>query len=311
MKPLRNEKILIGPSSFADMNQAPLTKLEEVGYQILNNPFKRKIRKEELLELLNKNVTGLIAGLETLDRSVLMNSNLKVISRCGAGMSNVDMDAAKELGIRVYNTPFGPTRAVAELTVGCLLALIRQVPQMDRALHEGRWDKRIGRQLKGMNVLVIGYGRIGQAVAKLLRVLEVEIMVCDPGFGKDEIPLPVWKLEDALPLADVVALHASGEARILGRQEIGLMKRGVFILNAARGELIDEDALMDALDSGQVAGAWLDTFNREPYEGSFVNYEQVILTPHVGSYTYEGRLQMELDAVDNLIRGFRERDTGE
>jgi len=221
-------------------------------------------------------------------------------------MSNVDMEAAQKIGIRVYNTPFGPTRAVAELTVGCLLSLIRQVPQMDRALHGGRWDKRIGRQLKGMNVLVIGYGRIGQTVSKLLRALEAEIIVCDPVFGKNDTPFVVWRLEDALPMADVVVLHASGEERILGRHEICLMKRGAFILNVARGELIDEEALMDALDSGQVAGAWLDTFSKEPYEGSLVNYEQVILTPHIGSYTYEGRLQMELDAVDNLIRCFQE-----
>lgn len=303
---MNDQKILIGPSSFADMNRAPLQKLEDLGCHILDNPFKRKLKKEELLELLDKSVTGLIAGLETLDRSVLTHSNLKVISRCGAGASNVDMEAANALGIRVYNTPFGPTRAVAELTVGCLISLIRQVPQMDMALHEGRWDKRIGRQLKGMNVLIIGYGRIGQAIAKLLKAFEAEILVCDPGYGKDEIPYPLMNLENALPLADVIALHASGEKPILGPQEFPLIKRGTFILNGARGELIEEDALMEALDSGQVAGAWLDTFSNEPYDGYLVKYKQVILTPHVGSYTCEGRLQMELDAVDNLILGFHE-----
>lgn len=306
MKALKGEKILIGPSSFADRNRAPLQKLEELGCQIVNNPFKRKIKEEELLELLNKGVTGLIAGLETLDRKVLQNSNLRVISRCGAGMSNVDLEATRELGILVYSTPFGPTRAVAEMTIGCLLTLIRQVPQMDRALHEGRWDKRVGRQLKGMTVLVIGFGRIGQATARLLKVFEVEILVCDPEYGKGEIPYPLFNLEDALPLADVIVIHASGEECLLTRREFALMKQGVFILNGARGELIDEEALLEALDSGKVAGAWLDTFSLEPYQGAMTRYDQVILTPHVGSYTYEGRLQMELDAVDNLIRGFQE-----
>lgn len=305
MKSLKDEKILIGPSSFADMNRAPLQKLEELGCQVINNPFKRKIKKEELLELLSKNVTGLIAGLETLDKSVLMNSNLKVISRCGAGMSNVDLEAARDLGIHVYNTPLGPTRAVAELTIGCLLSLIRKVPQMDRALHGGRWEKKIGRQLKGMKILVIGYGRIGQAVAKLLKALEAEIIVCDPDIN-EEIAYPVMNLHQALSIADVITLHASGEVRILDRYEFSLMKHGVFILNGARGALIDEESLMNALDSGKVAGVWLDAFNQEPYEGSIARYEQVIMTPHVGSYTYEGRLQMELDAVDNLIRGFKE-----
>ena len=303
---LKNEKILIGPSSFADLNKTPLRNIEDLGCQVLNNPFKRKLKKEELLELLSQKVTGIIAGLETLDRSVLVNSNLKVISRCGAGMSNVDLEAARELGIRVYNTPFGPTQAVAELTMGCLLSLIRKVPQMDRSLHRGHWEKRIGRQLKGMKVLIIGYGRIGQAVAQLIHAFEADIIVCDPEKHAAEVAYPVMNLHEALPMADVIALHASGEERLLGPREFSQMKKGVFILNGARGELIDEKSLVDALDSGQASGAWLDTFSNEPYEGALMNYEQVMLTPHVGSYTYEGRLQMELDAVDNLIRGFKE-----
>lgn len=307
MNNVNDMKILIGPSSFAEQDRSPLIKLEENGYRILDNPFKRKIAKKELMELLSQNVTGIIAGLETLDREVLENSKLKVVSRCGAGIANVDMDAAKELGIWVYNTPFGPTRAVAELTIGCLLALIRQVPLMDRSLHDGKWNKLIGRQLKGMKALIIGFGRIGQAVAHLLEAFEVDVMICDPGYKRDEVPFSMMKMEDALPQADIISLHASGTYQIIGAREFSLLKRGAFILNGARGELIDEQALIDALDSGKVAGAWLDAFSNEPYAGALMNYEQVILTPHVGSYTYEGRLQMELDAVDNLIRGFQER----
>jgi D-3-phosphoglycerate dehydrogenase len=302
-----NMKILIGPSSFADQDRAPLIKLENNGYSVLINPFRRKITKEELMELLEEDVHGIIAGLETLDREVLENSRLKVISRCGAGISNVDTSAAKELGIRVYNTPFGPTRAVAELTMGCLLSLIRQVPLMDRSLHDGKWNKLIGRQLKGMKALIIGFGRIGQNVAQLLKAFEVDVMVCDPMFSnKSDVPYVMMNLEDALPQADIISLHASGSEQIIGPRQLSILKRGAFILNAARGEVIDESALADALDSGQVAGAWLDTFNQEPYNGVLKNYQQVILTPHVGSYTAEGRLQMELDAVENLIRGFRE-----
>lgn len=300
-------KILIGPSSFADRDRAPLIELEKNGYSLLINPFRRKITKEELMELLAEDVQGIIAGLETLDREVMENSRLKVISRCGAGISNVDTGAAKELGIRVYNTPFGPTRAVAELTMGCLLSLIRQVPLMDRSLHDGKWNKLIGRQLKGMKALIIGFGRIGQNVAQLLKAFEVDVMVCDPMFSnKSDVPYVTMNLEDALSQADIISLHASGSEQIIGARELSLLKQGAFILNAARGEVIDESALADALDSGQVAGAWLDTFSQEPYNGVLKNYQQVILTPHVGSYTAEGRLQMELDAVENLIRGFRE-----
>jgi D-3-phosphoglycerate dehydrogenase / 2-oxoglutarate reductase len=306
MKLPDDEKILIGPSSFGDENPEPLRSLEALGCEIVNNPFRRKLKKEELLDLLGRGVTGIIAGLETLDRPVLEKSSLKVISRCGAGMSNVDLDAARVLGIRVYNTPFGPTRAVAELTVGCLLSLIRKVPQMDRRLHLGQWDKRMGRQLKGMKVLVVGYGRIGKAVAKLIDAFEAEVVVCDPLVPASEVAYAHAGLHEALPEADVVTLHLSGAELLLGPREFALMKPGVFILNGARGELVDEETLTGALESGLVAGAWMDTFAVEPYSGPLVNFEQVILTPHVGSYTAEGRLQMELDAVENLALGFRE-----
>jgi D-3-phosphoglycerate dehydrogenase len=306
MKANHRGKILLGPSTFAEKDPAPLGLLSAAGFAVVPNPFKRKLAKHELLELLQADVVGIIAGLETLDRDVMQQSKLKVISRCGSGMSNVDADCARELGIAVFNTPFGPTRAVAELTVGCLLSLIRQVPAMDRALHAGRWDKRVGRQLKGMKVLVTGYGRIGRTVAQLLTAFEAEILVCDPEAKADEIPFPLKPLEEGLPVADVITLHVSGEERLLGRREFGLMKPGVFVLNAARGEVLDEEALREALDAGKVAGAWLDTFGREPYQGPLTGYDQVVLTPHVGSYTHEGRLQMELDAAENLIRGFDE-----
>lgn len=302
----KGTRVLIAPSSFAEENREPRERLLEAGFEIIDNPFRRKLTKEETTALLTQDIAGLVAGLETLDREVLSQSGLKVVSRCGAGMANVDLEAARELGIRVYNTPFGPTQAVAEMTVGCLLSLIRQIPQMDRALHGRKWDKRVGRQLKGMTVLIVGLGRIGSAVAKLLAPFEVTLLASDPGLGESETSLPLVPLDEGLARADVVALHASGQDRLLGKREFGILKPGAFVLNAARGELLDEEALREALDSGRVAGAWLDTFGREPYDGPLTGYDQVILTPHVGSYTAEGRLQMELDAVENLIRGLRE-----
>lgn len=305
---MASKRILIGPSSFGEMNSAPLDLLEEAGFSFTLNPYGRKLTKDELKALL-PGVEGLIAGQEPLDRDVLVNSDLKVISRCGAGMSNVDLGAAEKLGLLVFSTPYGPTRAVAELTLGCLLTLIRQVPQMDRALHQGRWDKRIGRQLKGMRVLIIGYGRIGKLLGELLRTFDVEWLINDPLHSEPDAQPRSTDLHAALPLADVITLHCSGEEQILGPDEFSLMKHGVFLLNAARGGLIDEAALQQALDSGRVAGAWLDTFGQEPYEGPLLKYEQVILTPHIGSYTYEGRLQMEVEAAQNLLQGFK--DLGE
>ncbi len=136
-----NEKILIGPSSFATLNYAPKQKLIEAGFQVIDNLFKRKYTKEELVKLL-PGVIGLIAGLEPLDREIMEKSDLKVISRCGTGMNNVDLEAARALGIKVYSTPEAPVTAVAELTIGAMLCLLRLIAQMNEDLHDGRWSKK-------------------------------------------------------------------------------------------------------------------------------------------------------------------------
>jgi len=306
MKPLEGTKILIGPSTFADLDPGPMKRLLEMGCVVIDNPFKCKLTKEELLRLLGKEVSGLIAGLEPLDREVMEKSNLKVISRCGSGMSNVDMGAAKDLGIKVCSTPFGPTQAVAELTLGAMLSLLRMVPQMDRDLHAGKWSKRIGAQLHGKTVTIIGFGRIGQRVAALLGPFKTRILVVDPYLNDAVEVFRRVTLEEALPHADIITIHSEGEAQLIGSEQFAMIKPGAFLLNGARGGLIDENSLLEALDNGRIAGAWLDTFEAEPYKGPLTKYPQVILTPHVGSYTLECRKQMENEAVDNLIAALAE-----
>lgn len=299
-------KILIGPSTFSEVDKAPLLKLLDLGFDLIENPFKRKLTKDELLELL-PGVTGIIAGLEPLDREILKKSELKAISRCGSGLSNVDLDAAREIGIIVKNTPLAPVNAVAELTVGCMLALLRQIPRMDRGLHQRKWSKMIGRQINGMNVAIIGFGNIGQRVGQILAGFGVRVYAVDPAYSGKIGDFPVMDFEEALRIADVITLHCSGDKCLLGESEFNLMKDGVYILNAARGGLIDENAIKKALDSGRVAGAWLDTFQSEPYSGVLCEYEQVILTPHVGSYTLECRRNMEMEAVNNLIEALQQK----
>ncbi|MBW2333491.1 MAG: phosphoglycerate dehydrogenase [Deltaproteobacteria bacterium] len=307
MKSLKGVKILIGPSSFAAMDPDPMNLLTESGCTVIDNPYKRKLTKDELVELLSENgVTGLIAGLEPLDREVFERSDLKVISRCGSGLSNVDVEAAEMLGIRVCYTPYGPTQAVAELTIGAMLNLIRMVPLMNKDLHEGKWTKEVGILLEGKTVLIIGFGRIGRRVAELLTPFKVRILAVDEinqeAFGN----VAFVSLEDALTQADILTIHASGETCILRDKEFALIKPGAFLLNAARGGLIDEGCLIDALDSGVIAGAWLDAFEHEPYRGPLEQYSQVLLTPHIGSYTVECRRNMELESVENLLNAFNE-----
>jgi len=299
-------KVLITTSTFGKTSNYPLQMLTNAGLEVINNPYKRKITQIELVSLL-EGMQGVIAGLEQYSYDILLKSELKVISRCGSGLSNIDLDAAKMLGINVFNTPEGPTQSVAELTVGCLLTLIRDVSRVNNLMHVGKWEKTTGHLLKDMKVLVIGYGRIGKTVARILNAIGAKILVYDPFIPDENIPKYIMRvsLVWGVKSADVITLHSNGEDLILGKDEFDLMKSGVYILNVARGGLMDEDALEHALISGKVAGAWLDTFQEEPYKGKLSNFEQVILTPHLGSYTIEGRKNMEIDSVNNLINGLK------
>jgi len=297
-------RVAIGPSSFADEDPTPLRALECAGADVRPNPFGRRLNETEIIRHLD-GIDGLIAGLEPLNRKVLAASKqLKAIARVGIGMDNVDLTAAAELGIKVSNTPEGPTEAVAEMTVAALLALCRQIIPANAALHGGEWKKIIGASLRGALVLLIGFGRIGQKTAQLLKPFGVELMATD-----ERVPDgPAWAgvrrvtLADGLRAAEIISLHAAGRARILGPEEFAAMRPGVILLNSARGGLIDEAALIAALDSGKVSRAWLDVFDTEPYNGPLLKYSQVLLTPHVSTYTRQCRFSMEMTAVRNLLR---------
>lgn len=293
-------RILIGPSSFGELDAAPLKRLHDAGFDVLENPFRRKLSEEELIDLL-PGVTGLVAGLEPLGRTVLEQSELRAISRCGTGVSNVDLDTARRLGIHVRNTPDAPTAAVAELTIAAMLALLRQIVPMNAGLHEGRWTRIAGAQIEGRTVAVVGFGRVGQRVATLLLAFRAKVVAVDPRVNSVNPPVALASLADALPLADIVTLHASGEDTILGKAELLRMRPGALVLNCGRGGLVDETALCEALDSGHLAGAWIDAFRDEPYNGPLTKYPQVLLTPHIGSFTAECRRRMEMEAVENLL----------
>jgi len=300
--------ILIGPTTFGMTDSAALTQLEEAGYRVRRNPVGRKMSQEELLSALT-GVVGAIAGLELYSAEVLARSQLKVVSRCGVGLGNIDLPKAREMGIRVYSTPDAPTTAVAELTVGALITLLRKVPQMDRGMHDGKWEKRSGPQLEGKTITLIGLGRIGRKVAEYLRPFGVRLLGVDPALQGTVEGIPIVSLGQALAESDIVSIHASGTAEILGAEELAAAKPGVYVTNAGRGGLINERALCDALDSGKVAGAWLDAFSEEPYDGPLTSYSQVLLTPHVGYSSDEARRRMEREAANNLLAGLADTES--
>jgi D-3-phosphoglycerate dehydrogenase len=297
-------RVGITPSSFAASNQKPKLALEAAGVEVIDNPYGRRLTEAEAFDYL-ADKDGLIAGLEPLTRKVLKNAkSLKAIARVGIGIENIDLDAARHFGIKVSNTPDGPTHAVAEMTLATALVLSRKLLETDRKMHQGHWAKNIGRGLKGQKVLFIGYGRIGRVTANLMRNFGVEILVYDPFITKKDLKNNEKQvtLEEGLPQADIITLHANSRDVVLGQKQFDKVKKGVILLNSARGELIDEKALIQALESGKVASGWFDAFWEEPYQGGLLKFENILLTPHMGTYTEQCRLAMEMDAVNNLLR---------
>jgi len=297
-------RIGITPSSFAASNPAPKEALEAAGLEVIDNPYSRRLTEAEAFEYL-ADKDGLIAGLEPLNRKVLENAkSLKAIARVGIGIENVDSEAARQLGIKVSNTPDGPTHAVAEMTLTTALVLSRKLLEVDRKMHQGHWAKDIGRGLSGQKVLFAGYGRIGRTTAALMRSFGVEILVFDPFITEKDLQAgeKLVSLQEGLPQADIITLHANSREVILGEEEFDLVKNGVILLNSARGELVDEKAFIKALESGKVASGWFDAFWEEPYKGRLLEFDNVLLTPHMGTYTQQCRLAMEMDAVNNLLR---------
>ena len=304
-------KILASPSSIGQISLKPFELLEANGYEVVKNPFGRKLTEDETITL-GKDCVGIVAGVETLD-SIVIDSlpNLKCISRVGVGMDSVDISYAENKGIKVLNTPNGPTRAVAELTLGLTLSLLRKIPNAHYDLKNRIWKKQTGNLLFEKKVGVLGLGRIGRMVAEMFRSLG------NPVIGYDLYPDMDWaeknnveilSLEQLLNQCDIITIHIPGNSDgspVLNQEELSYLKDGAFIVNVSRGGVINEDALYEMLTNGKLSAAALDVFSNEPYSGKFCDLDNVILTPHIGSYAKEGKLKMEVDAVMNLINALK------
>ncbi len=305
---MNNNKILISTSSFAKFDKCPLNLLKDKGFEIILNPFGRELTAQEVIDL-GINCSGFIAGTEPLRADTLTKlKNLKVISRCGAGLDNVDIVRAGELKIKVFNTPDSPTVAVAELTIGLIFSLLRKVVLMDKELRSGKWSKRMGSLLEGKSVGIIGMGRIGKKVAQYLQPFGVQVYFSDPNIQETSIGYALrLELDKLLEAVDIVTIHMSFNQRdryLIDSAKISLMKPGAFLVNCSRGGIVDENALYLAVKEGKLAGAAIDVFEKEPYSGKLIELENVILTPHIGSYAVEARIGMEKESVYNLLKGF-------
>ena len=304
------KKILISTSSFGKYDKTPLDALKREKYIISFIPHGRELRESEIMELLN-GVDGLIAGTEPLTRDVIHSAGgLRVISRCGIGIDNVDITAVEEKGIKFYRTPDGPALAVAELALGLILDSLRYISYMDRKIRSCEWEKRMGSLLSEKTVGIVGMGTIGRKLTSLLRPFNCNVLASDHfpdmKYAKEN-NIDYVSLDELLRVSDVVTAHLPLDNDTKGLFNTNLfmqMKEGAIFINTSRGKIVDEEALFDVLKDGRIGYACLDVFRNEPYTGKLKELDNVTLTCHAGSYAREARVKMESQAVENLIKGF-------
>ena len=291
-------------------NFAQLSDLKKAGIEVKLNPFAARLTEEQVIDLLGTDTIGLIAGLEPLTKNVLQAAkSLKVIARVGTGLDSVDLVAAKELEIIVLNTPDAPTKAVAELTIAHILGLLRHVSQADRQIRSGVWKGLMGSLLETKTVGIVGFGRIGKRVATLLSAFGASVIISDAQVKSGDFQNV--GLDELCTRSDIVSLHlpySEATHHIIDEKRMNLMKKGSFIVNISRGGLVDEAMLLVALKSGHIAGAALDCFEQEPYEGELRNLENVQITAHMGSYARETRDLMEQEASRLLVNALHEKN---
>ncbi len=229
-------------------------------------------------------------------------AKLKVVARAGVGLDNVDKAACEAKGIKVINTPGASTEAVAELALGMMICLARKVGFAHAKMKAGAWMKKecTGHEIGGKTLGIIGMGRIGQSVAKKAGALDMKVIYSD----RNEVAgVPYRKVEMAELLAqsDFISIHAAGSEKLIGAGEISKMKTGAYVVNLARGHMVDEKALVEALKSGKLAGAALDVYEKEPYtQGELLSCDNVILTPHIGAASDEAQGRIGQDLIGQL-----------
>jgi len=272
---------------------------------------RKGLKEADLLPLVADIDAWIVRGATQVTRRLIEAApRLRWVARAGAGLDNIDVAAAKERGIGVLNVPGANAVAVAELVFGLLLGLLRHIPEGDASVRRGEWDKSrfMGRELRGKTFGIVGLGKIGRAVAQRARAFEMTCVGFDPLVSDADIramgvePLP---LDDLIARAEILTLHVplSAETRgMIGAERLARLPKGAFLVNAARGGLVDEAALLTALESGALAGAALDVFSSEPPQGSpLVGHPKVVATPHVGAATVEAQEAVGEEIVKLLL----------
>jgi D-3-phosphoglycerate dehydrogenase len=299
---LKKCRVLVTATSYGKTNPSLLSDLEKAVGKVIYNPTGKPL-PSQALQLLLPGMDGLIAGLDEIDREAIeAGKDLKVIARYGVGVDNVDLAAAKQRGITVTNTPGANAASVAELTVGLILSLARHIPKAVWATRSGEWPRLAGISLEGKVIGLLGLGAIGKQVARRLAGFDCRLVACDPyadqAFTR-KTGIDLVERDQVIAEADFLSLHLPllPETRQMVNQAfLERMKPSAYLINTSRGELIDEPALIEALQTGHLRGAALDVFPEEPppADHPLLKMPQVLVTPHSASHT-DG-------AMDNMGR---------
>ncbi|MEM6527026.1 MAG: phosphoglycerate dehydrogenase [Chloroflexota bacterium] len=297
------------PTSYGRNDDALKTRLESLVGEVTYNTTGKPLTSEDLQAIL-PGVDGYIAGLDVIDDAALaIADQLQVVARYGVGYSNVNLDAAKAKGIVVTNTPAANAKSVAELTIALLMNLMRPVIDAANDTRKGGWMRTKGVSVDGKTVGLIGLGAIGREVARRLQGFDCKIIAFDVTYDNafiEQYNIQTASIDELLPVSDVVSMHVpvlDATRNMVDEAFVGKMKAGSYLINTARGELIDEDALLSALERGHIKGAAMDAFQTEPPGAAhpLLQMPQVIPTPHMGAHTDGASNMMGWMAFDNCI----------
>jgi len=302
-------RVLVTTFPFAEKNRLPREMLEKAGVEFTTNPYGRKFKEKELAEII-EDYDIIIAGTEPITANVIARAkNLQFISRVGIGLDSVNLYAVKQRGIQISYTPDAPAPAVAEMTLGFMLTLLRRVNISNLEIHSGCWTRYFGKRLAECTVGIIGVGRIGQKVIKHLRGFNPKkVLVNDlhrQNLDAEEFPV-VWSDKETIyEEAEVISLHVPLTRitkNMIVREHLLSMKSDAVIINTSRGGIINETDLYDVLKQGHLSGAAIDVFEIEPYAGRLIELDNCLLTSHMGSMALDCRARMELEATTEAIR---------
>ena len=294
-----------------------IEELRQGGFEVDVNPT---ISKDQLREVVSNYDALIVRSRTKVTREIIeAGEELKAIGRAGVGLDNIDVETAEKRGIVVLNTPEALADAVAELTIGLILSLARSIPLADGTMKEGKWIKKelMGWQLRGKTLGLIGLGNIGEKVARIGKALGMNILVTKRTPPTPELQreleaeyIPLKDFSNFLQKSDVITIHiplTPQTRHMIGGKEIQLMKDGAFIINTSRGEIVDEKALLEALQSGKLGGAAIDVYEVEPPKDlALIRLSNVVCTPHIGGQTVESQKAAAITIASKLVKLLRD-----